>query len=135
MKQKSYKKEICLIGMGILIIAILQIAFFHEDPLSIDFQGTYQSGNGPRSVYFSVDQTEGDVFFYADQDQEIYITGTIESISDHLYELVCIDIENQSILENQTILYQDKSFQIKVAGGIKEFQKINNIPIVFEKYE
>ena len=25
-------------------------------------------------------------------------------------------------------MYQDKSFQIKVAGGIKEFQKINNIP-------
>ncbi len=130
MKQCTYKK-IIFASVSILFTAILLIFFFNYDTTSsTNFQGTYASGNGPNTIYFSVDQKD-DVFFYTDQGQALYITGSVNHLSDTSYELVCTDTENQKILGNQTIVYQNPTFQLTVAGFTIEFQKIDSIPTVF----
>lgn len=130
MKQRVSKK-IIFASVSVVLAAALLIFFFNYDTTSSpDFQGTYASGNGPNTIYFSVDQKD-DVFFYADQSQALYITGSVNHLSDTSYELVCTDTENQKILGNQTIVYQDPTFQLTVAGFTIEFQKIDSIPTVF----
>ncbi len=130
MKLLAHKKTFFWIGTVVLFTIIL-ISFFSHDNLSNDLHGTYSSGAGPNITYFSVDQTKNDVFFYANQSQNIYITGTIHHLSNNSYKLVCYNSENEKIIKNQTIFYQDNAFQITVMGVIEKFQKIDNVPTIF----
>ncbi len=131
MRQISNKKIFVGVGIGTLFVTFLLISFFTHDIFSGDLHGTYSSGTGPNVAYFSIDQTKEDVFFYADQSQDIYIMGTIHHLANNLYELVCNNSDSEKIIETQTIFFQDNSFQVTIAGVAEKFQKTDNIPIVF----
>lgn len=131
MRQISNKKIFVGVGIGILSALFLLVSFFNHDIFPRDLHGTYSSGTGSNIVYFSVDQTKEDVFFYADQSHDIYIMGTIHHLENNLYELVCNNSDSKKIIETQTIFFQDNSFQVTISGVMEKFQKIDNIPIVF----
>ena len=131
MEQNLRKKAIPFIGVVAVLALILFVTFFSGDKLSADFHGTYAAGQGPYSIYFSVDTAKDNSFFYADQSEDVYIRGTVQRISDNQYELVCDHDQSRALIKDQVIGYQDNGFQLTVSDMTAKFEKIDNIPSIF----
>ena len=115
----------CFLG---LILCVYNFFQNYNCPLQDEFAGTFVAGEGGYQTSFSIDQRTGK-FYYANQNQKLFIDGSFETIADSAYYLECYEQADKDIIPNQTIEYEDLVFFVNINGDMVGFKKNSNMVI------
>ena len=79
----------------------------------------------------AMDSRDGNAFYYADSQNNLYIKGAFEKIDENVYAVSCDSAAGKAAIPDQSIVYSHRSFLLTVSGQQLLFRKVHQAPILY----
>ena len=86
---------------------------------------------GQDTKVIAMDSRDGNAFYYADSQNNLYIKGAFEKINENVYAVSCDSAAGKAAIPDQSIVYSDRSFLLTVSGQQLLFRKVHQAPILY----
>ena len=127
MKQRAALAAVLAVGIlaGYGILANL------PEPLDGQINGTYSCDAAVYTKVIAMDSRDGNAFYYADSQNNLYIKGAFEKINENVYAVSCDSAAGKAAIPDQSIVYSHRSFLLTVSGQQLLFRKVHQAPILY----